>query len=97
MAPRISAGAREPAPAPPVVAPPAGSASAPVAAPAAPVVRDPHSQARPEQVRVRHLTLDLDVDFSTRLLTGTARLELTRVVPGAPEVVLDTSGHGLFG
>lgn len=90
--------AREPAPDPavggvriPVTAPPA--TTPPVTPPATTqVVRDPHSQARPEQVRVRHLALELDVDFTARRLTGTARLELTRVVPGAPEVVLDTSG-----
>jgi aminopeptidase N len=52
--------------------------------------RDAHSHSRPEQVTVRHLDLDLDVDFAQRRLTGSVRLELGRVDPGAAELVLDT-------
>ena len=51
---------------------------------------DPHSHARPDEVAVTHLTLDLDVDFETRRLTGTASLELDNRT-GAEELVLDTA------
>lgn len=50
---------------------------------------DPHSYARPAQVRVRHLTLELYVDFDGRRLTGRATLDLDRE-PGARELVLDS-------
>ncbi|HYG92180.1 MAG TPA: M1 family metallopeptidase [Nocardioides sp.] len=51
---------------------------------------DPHSNGRPNEVAVRHLTLDLTVDFERRRLSGTATLELDRRDPAATEVVLDT-------
>ncbi len=49
---------------------------------------DPHSVSRPDQVSVRHLALDLNVDFASKQLTGTARLSLTRHDPKA-SLVLD--------
>ncbi|HEX8254257.1 MAG TPA: M1 family aminopeptidase/hydrolase, partial [Thermoanaerobaculia bacterium] len=54
-------------------------------------MRDIHSFARPDEVLVRHLTLDLDVNFDARQLTGSATLS---VVPqhGGRELVLDTNG-----
>lgn len=51
---------------------------------------DPHSHARPNEVLVRHLSLDLDVDFGSRRLSGSATLELERRDPGATRLVLDT-------
>ncbi|HWJ82239.1 MAG TPA: M1 family metallopeptidase [Nocardioides sp.] len=51
---------------------------------------DPHSHARPNEVVVRHVALDLDVDFETRRLTGTATFDLERRAPDATELVLDT-------
>ncbi|HYX20911.1 MAG TPA: M1 family aminopeptidase/hydrolase, partial [Thermoanaerobaculia bacterium] len=54
--------------------------------------RDPHSHARPDEVRMRHVALDLDVDFSERRLSGSATLELERVDPAASRVHLDTRG-----
>ena len=51
-------------------------------------MRDPHSFSRPDEVAVRHLALDLDVDFAKKQLSGSARLDLT-VRGGAREVVLD--------
>lgn len=51
---------------------------------------DPHSRSRPNEVVVRHLALDLDVDFATRRLTGSAALDLERRTPGATQLVLDT-------
>jgi len=50
--------------------------------------RDPHSYADLEQGRVTHVDLDLDVDFATRRLTGTARLNLA--APAAGPLDLDT-------
>ncbi|MBA3464870.1 MAG: M1 family metallopeptidase [Deltaproteobacteria bacterium] len=56
----------------------------------APIKHDPHSHARPMRVAVTHLSLDLHVDFTPRMLTGTAKLQLARRDPSATEVVLDT-------
>jgi len=53
--------------------------------------RDIHSYARPEEVRVTHLALDLDADFNARVLSGTATLTLQRNA-SASQVVLDTKG-----
>jgi leukotriene-A4 hydrolase len=49
---------------------------------------DIHSFSRPSEIRVRHLALDLDVDFDKHILTGSATLHFD---PAAkPELVLDT-------
>jgi leukotriene-A4 hydrolase len=40
--------------------------------------RDPHSYSNPEQVRVEHLTLDLNVDFTKKQLSGTATWRIKR-------------------
>ncbi|HET9196618.1 MAG TPA: M1 family metallopeptidase [Vicinamibacterales bacterium] len=53
--------------------------------------RDIHSYARPEDVRVTHVALDLDADFDARVLSGTATLTLHRNA-SANQVVLDTKG-----
>jgi len=53
-------------------------------------VRDPHSYARPEEARVKHLVLDLTVDFAKKQLSGTATLSI-EAQPNAKELVLDTS------
>lgn len=52
--------------------------------------QDPHSFARPEQVAVSHLALDLAVDFEAKRLSGTATLTLDRRDPEATELRLDT-------
>jgi leukotriene-A4 hydrolase len=52
-------------------------------------VQDPHSFARPGEVAVEHLVLDLSVDFGQRRLTGRASLRLNNK-GGAGRVVLDT-------
>ncbi|HVS01889.1 MAG TPA: M1 family metallopeptidase [Thermoanaerobaculia bacterium] len=75
-----------PAPAPPV------PAASPAAAPqetAAAAVDDPHSHANSETVRVRHLELDLAVDFAARRLSGRAGLLLDNPAD-ARRLVLDT-------
>jgi hypothetical protein len=38
------------------------------------VIRDVHSFARPEEAAVKHLSLDLTVDFSSQTLAGRATL-----------------------
>lgn len=52
---------------------------------------DPHSCARPAEVRVDDLSLDLAVDFESETLSGTATLALSRRDPSAP-LRLDTDG-----
>jgi len=51
---------------------------------------DRHSFARPDEVRVTHVALDLRADFTARRLAGTATLTLARQ-PGSAAVVLDTN------
>src|SRR4051812_29999424 len=60
-------------------------------APAHPVWRDPHSHAQPDRVAVKHLVLDLSVDFAARQLTGKAMLTIDRKDASAP-LVLDDDG-----
>lgn len=71
---------------PRVSAPPAAVIHLP---PAPAPGRDLHSFARPEEVRVDALELDLTVSFTERVLHGAVTLRLTRHVPGAP-LLLDT-------
>ncbi|HET6545984.1 MAG TPA: M1 family metallopeptidase [Rhodanobacteraceae bacterium] len=52
---------------------------------------DPRSYAQPDQVRVRHLDLDLAVDFTHKQLRGDATLTLDWKDPDAKELLLDTS------
>lgn len=51
---------------------------------------DPHSFARPNDVVVRHVALDLDVDFEARRISGTAAFDLGRRAADAGLLVLDT-------
>lgn len=51
--------------------------------------RDVHSYANPEQVRVKHVDLDLEALFDRKVLKGTATLTLERVAPG-DDLKLDT-------
>ncbi|HBE66545.1 MAG TPA: aminopeptidase [Planctomycetaceae bacterium] len=51
----------------------------------------PHSVARPSEVSVSHLHLDLRVDFEKRTLSGSAKLKLQRS-DGAYQLWLDTQG-----
>jgi leukotriene-A4 hydrolase len=55
-------------------------------------MRDIHSFARPDEAVVRHLALDLDVDFDRQRLAGTALLQI-ETSGDARELVLDA--HGL--
>ncbi|MFK7767822.1 MAG: M1 family metallopeptidase [Mariniblastus sp.] len=56
----------------------------------------PHSYARPDEVAVSHLHLDLKVDFATKRLTGSAALTLDRKNTTKP-VILDTDGIDVSG
>ncbi len=50
---------------------------------------DPHSFSQPEESKVTHLNLDLNVDFEQKKLIGTAAYELENA-PDAKKLVLDT-------
>lgn len=54
--------------------------------------RDGHSHARPDQVRVTHIDLDLNVDFDHKQLRGRVVLSVERRQGGSPvaPLVLDT-------
>jgi leukotriene-A4 hydrolase len=52
---------------------------------------DIHSFSRPEEAVVRHLELDLSVDFGSQRLAGSATLHID-TADGARELVLDTNG-----
>ncbi|HKY31975.1 MAG TPA: M1 family metallopeptidase [Candidatus Polarisedimenticolia bacterium] len=73
--------------------PPAGGAGAPEAqamVKASPAGHDIHSYARPDQARVRHMTLDWDVDFDRRVLSGSVLLHVERPAGGKDPLRLDT-------
>lgn len=53
-----------------------------------PLPHDPHSFARPAEARVTHIALDLTPDFTTRRMTGTARLAIQRAA-SADSIILD--------
>ena len=66
-------------------------AAAPPPATATPAQeRDIHSYARPEDVRVTHVALDLRADFAAKVLSGTATLTVERAA-NAQQIVLDTN------
>ena len=51
--------------------------------------KDLHSYSNPQQVTIKHLHLDLEVDFEQQVLRGQAILDLERITPNEP-LVLDT-------
>ena len=53
-------------------------------------VRDASSYAEPEKVVIKHLALDLDVDFAKKVLAGSATYDLGWKDPAANALVLDT-------
>jgi leukotriene-A4 hydrolase len=53
-------------------------------------VRDPHSFSRPEEVRVEHIALDLEVDFAKKQLSGMANVRF-RNLTGAKKLILDAN------
>ncbi|MDQ1347699.1 MAG: leukotriene-A4 hydrolase [Acidobacteriota bacterium] len=71
-------------------APSAATATGPDSPAIAAAPADPHSFSRPAEVAVRHLELDLTVDFEGRRLAGSATLTLDRRDPAAQTLRLDT-------
>lgn len=53
------------------------------------IARDQHSFARPEEVVVRHLSLQLNLNFDQKIASGSAKLELDRKNK-SNQVILDT-------
>jgi len=68
----------------------AAPAATPVAETPAPPVHDVSSYAEPEKVVVKHVALDLAMDFDARTLAGSATLDLDWKDPQARDLVLDT-------
>ncbi|MBM3803481.1 MAG: M1 family metallopeptidase [Acidimicrobiia bacterium] len=56
--------------------------------------KDPHSYSNPEQIKVRHLDLDLRVSFESKTLEGRATLVLDRA-PGSDTAPLVLDTHDL--
>jgi leukotriene-A4 hydrolase len=54
------------------------------------MITDVNSYAEPGNVRIRHLSLDLKINFSAKVLAGTATLELAWQNPTAQALILDT-------
>ena len=52
----------------------------------------PHSYARPDQVKIKHLHLDAKVDFETKRISGSATLTLERT---DPQAMLQIDADGL--
>ena len=68
------------------------STASPQAAPA----RDAHSFSNPEQARVRHVALDLEVLFDRKVLKGASTLTLDRAASGGQSLKLDTRDLKIF-
>lgn len=58
---------------------------------------DLHSYANVDQFRTKHIDLNLDVDFPSRQLMGTAVLSLQRLDTAANRLVLDSKGLTVLG
>ncbi|WP_395330268.1 M1 family metallopeptidase [Novosphingobium sp. BL-8H] len=56
-----------------------------------PEAKDVWTHAEPQVARVTHVALDLDVDFASKTLAGSAMLDIL-AAPGATQVVLDVNG-----
>ncbi len=52
---------------------------------------DLHSYAKPLEARVTHVALDLNLDFESKRIGGTATLDI-QAKPGAKEIILDDKG-----
>jgi len=56
----------------------------------------PHSHARPDQVKIKHLHLNAKVDFDTKRISGSVTLTLDRIDPQA-KLQLDSDGLEIRG
>lgn len=54
------------------------------------VGKDYHSFANPDEVKVTHLLLDLNVDFEQKILSGSVEIDYKKIDPSAKTLVLDT-------
>lgn len=54
------------------------------------VGKDYHSFANPEEIKVTHLGLDLNVDFEEKVLSGQVKLTFKRIAEDADTLILDT-------
>ncbi|MBI1765660.1 MAG: M1 family metallopeptidase [Acidobacteria bacterium] len=54
--------------------------------------RDVHSYGNPEQVRVKHVDLNLQIQFDRKVMLGSVRLKLERLDKAARQLKLDTRG-----
>ena len=54
-------------------------------------MKDPHSFARPDEAVVKHLDLNLTVDFDKKILSGTATCDI-EVKDNVNQIILDTNG-----
>lgn len=53
---------------------------------------DPHSFARPDQAVVKHIDLNLTVDFAAQQLSGSAQLQIENI-SGGSQLILDDAGY----
>ena len=53
------------------------------------IVKDVHSFAKPEKAIVKHLELDLNVDFATQIISGKASWTIENI-SGGTEIVFDS-------
>src|SRR6185436_17462583 len=77
---------------------PAGNAAEAAIAPilTTPDAVDDHSFAKPLEARVKHVALDLNVDFDAKRIGGTATLDIDRK-PDAKQIILDDKGLEIEG
>ena len=54
------------------------------------IAHDVHSYGNPNEVRIHHVSLDLDVVFAERTIHGTAILTIEQVVPHPRQLILDS-------
>ena len=58
---------------------------------------DHHSFSNPDQIVLRHVSLDLSVDFDQRILHGSASLDVERVDSSSNTLILDTRDLNIAG
>jgi len=59
------------------------------------IQKDPHSHANPEEAIVKHIDLDLEVNFEQKELIGTAEIQFDKA-EGADKIVLDIKDLGIL-
>src|SRR5687767_739785 len=59
------------------------------------IINDPRSYSKPNEAVVKHLTLNISVDFEKKILWGEAALDI-EVKNNAKEIILDTRDLEIF-